>query len=445
VLPICGKNRPVESSSSSSAADVLVVGAGVIGSAAALALARAGHSVLVVDRARGVGHGSTAASAGIVRVHATDPQSATLAADATGIWEDWGSFVEAVPGEPLARFQRCGSVILDSGNGYVTTIAAALAEADLAYERWDLQTLAERLPAADLHRFGPPCGVEDPTFWAEPSDYLTGALYTAQSGFVADPALAATNLMDAAVRHGARLALGEQVGRLHVAHDRVHGVALADGRHVAAGAVLLAAGPHTDALLRTANATEDFNVGTRRIREELHHIPVPADLDVAHDGVHLVDGDLGINLRPESGNAFLVGGDGAAVDGETLVADPDAFDPAVTAPAWERNTLRLARRFPSIGVPGRRRGVVGLYDVTDDWLPIYDRTAISGLFVAMGTSGNQFKTAPVVGELLRQIIELELDGIDHTSVPLKSPLSGNTFQSAQFSRLRLPASGGSRG
>ena len=430
---------------SSSGVDVLVVGAGVIGSAAALALSKAGHSVLVVERGRAVGHGSTASSAGIIRIHAADAQSCRLAAEATGIWENWGSFVESTSAEPLARFQRCGSVILDTGYGYVGTVAAALEEAGQPFERWDAERLKERLPFADLRRFGPPRSVEDSGFWAEPSEYLAGALYTAESGYVADPALAAANLMDAACRHGARLMVGERVRSLRISGDRITGVLLADGRQLTAGAVLVAAGPHTDALLRTVAATEDFNVRTRRIREELHHIPVPPSIDVARDGVHLVDGDLGINLRPESGNAFLVGGDGVSVDGETRVPDPDVFDPQVSGPAWERNTLRLARRFPEVGVPGRRRGVVGLYDVTDDWLPIYDRTGIDGLFVAMGTSGNQFKTAPLVGELLRQIIELALDGVDHTTVPLTNPLTGTTYQSAQFSRLRVPATGGSRG
>ena len=46
------------------------------------------------------------------------------------------------------------------------------------------------------------------------------------------------------------------------------------------------------------------------------------------------------------------------------------------------------------------RGIVDLYDVSDDWLPIYDRSAIDCFYMACGTSGNQFKNAPVVGELM---------------------------------------------
>ena len=31
----------------------------------------------------------------------------------------------------------------------------------------------------------------------------------------------------------------------------------------------------------------------------------------------------------------------------------------------------------------------------EDWLPIYDRTYLDGLYVAIGTSGNQFKNAAI--------------------------------------------------
>ncbi len=58
----------------------------------------------------------------------------------------------------------------------------------------------------------------------------------------------------------------------------------------------------------------------------------------------------------------------------------------MSAANWERTTLRLARRIPDLGIPRARTGVVGLYDAAEDWLPIYDRTCVEGLFVAMATS-----------------------------------------------------------
>lgn len=421
-----------------SRADVLIVGAGVIGASAALALAKSGHDVLVVDRNSGVGDGSTGASAGIIRVHASDAQTAGLAEDALVLWNAWREFLDAGPLENLARFVRCGSLILDAGDGFTTKAAQAMTEAAVGFEEWTLEEMSGRFPYLDFHRFGPPRPISDDTFWREPTEYLAGALYTPQSGYVGDPTLAAVNLMDAARRAGARLRLSADVAHIDCEGDRAVGVTLADGTTLRAEAQLVVAGPNSDALLRGIGATADFRIGTRRIREELLHVAAPPGLNLALEGVHLVDGDLNINFRPEKADAFLGGSNGDLVDEQTLIDDPDSFNRLVTADVWERATLRLARRIPTLGVPRSRKGVVGLYDATEDWLPIYDRTCFEGLFVAMGTSGTQFKMAPIVGDLLRHILEAELNGRDHTAAPFASPVSTRTYSTAQFSRLRSP-------
>ena len=41
--------------------------------------------------------------------------------------------------------------------------------------------------------------------------------------------------------------------------------------------------------------------------------------------------------------------------------------------------LRLARRLPEFGVPPRPVGLAALYDASDDWVPIYDRSSLDGL------------------------------------------------------------------
>lgn len=99
---------------------------------------------------------------------------------------------------------------------------------------------------------------------------------------------------------------------------------------------------------------------------------------------------------------------------------------------------RAAQRFPSLAIPNRARGVVALYDVSDDWLPIYDRSDLPGYYMACGTSGNQFKTAPVVGKIMARLIAACEAGHDHDAAPLDMRLErlGVAISLGVFSRRR---------
>ncbi|WP_109471875.1 NAD(P)/FAD-dependent oxidoreductase [Ornithinimicrobium cavernae] len=424
-------------------AEVIVIGAGVIGVSTALALVRHGHDVLVIDRGSAVGHGSTSSSAGIIRLHADDPVSCSLAMEALPLWEGWRDFLRAPADEEIAEFVRCGTVILDHGNGSTDRYAEVLASCGAEAEHLDTAGLLELAPYLDVHRFGPPVDVADDAFWSEPDGLLRGALHTPASGYVGDPALAAKNMADAAARGGARFRMRSEV----IGCDRGPGtwtLHLADGTVLTAEVVVNAAGPHSSHINTLAAVRDDFTVTVRQLREELHHVPAPAAVDLRRHGVHVVDGDLGINFRPEGDGAFLVGSNGAECDPVTTVEDPDDFPTEVSVTSWDRQVLRLARRVRGLTVPHRPRGVVGLYDATEDWVPIYDTTAREGFVVAMGSSGNQFKTAPAVGDLMRQIVESALDGEEAPPV-LRGPTTGHEFPGAAFSRQRTAVAARSRG
>ena len=134
-------------------------------------------------------------------------------------------------------------------------------------------------------------------------------------------------------------------------------------------------------------------------------MPAPPDVDFEATGFHTSDGDTGIYFRPESGNNILVGSEDPECDPRVWVDDPDSYDRNVTEAQWEAQVFRLARRIPSLTIPHQRRGVVDLYDVSDDWIPIYDRSDLPGFYMAIGTSGNQFKNAPVVGHAMAALID----------------------------------------
>ena len=100
--------------------------------------------------------------------------------------------------------------------------------------------------------------------------------------------------------------------------------------------------------------------------------------------------------------------------------------------------LRVCQRIPNLGVPNQMRAVVDLYDVTDDWIPIYDHSDLPGFYLAIGTCGNQFKNAPIAGELMANIIEATQNGNDQDSTPVDFHLKyiNHTFSSGFYSRLR---------
>ncbi len=67
-------------------------------------------------------------------------------------------------------------------------------------------------------------------------------------------------------------------------------------------------------------------------------------------------------------------------------------------------TQRVARRTPTTQLPACARGILGVYDVTQDWIPIYDRTNRDRYYVAIETSRHGFKQASFAGELMAGLI-----------------------------------------
>jgi sarcosine oxidase subunit beta len=93
---------------------------------------------------------------------------------------------------------------------------------------------------------------------------------------------------------------------------------------------------------------------------------------------------------------------------------------------------------PEFGVPVRPTGLAALYDVADDWVPIYDGSSLPGWFMACATSGNQFKNAPLAGMFVRDLIDAAAEGRDHDHEPVQfvGPLTGRTIDLGAFSRRR---------
>jgi sarcosine oxidase, subunit beta len=420
-------------------ADVVVVGAGVLGSSTAYELARTGRDVVVVDTRAAPGLGSTSASSAIVRFNYSTEAGVALSWESLQCWLSWREHLDAQPGEALARFHRTGLVMLDVDIAPKEHVLALFDKVGVPYEVWDADTLAQRVPGLDPGRFWPPRRLEDDRFWDPPGGRL-GAFFTPDAGYVDDPQLAAVNLADAATRAGARFRFRSRVTAVLRAGDRVSGVELDGGDRVEAPVVVNVAGPWSSAFNRLAGIGDDFTVAVRPMRQEVHHVRAPADYVGADGGPGpvLADLDLGTYVRPAPGGALLVGGTEPECEPLQWLDDPDDADPHPTVPVFEAQVTRAARRLPALQVPGTPHGIAGVYDVASDWTPVFDRTSLAGFYVAMGSSGNQFKNAPMVGRLMAALVDAVEAGRDHDRDPVQVPCTrtGSTIDLGAFSRRR---------
>ena len=185
-----------------------------------------------------------------------------------------------------------------------------------------------------------------------------------------------------------------------------------------------------------AGLPEAGQLSTRALRQEVAYVPSVPGFDYEHAGVLLSDSDVGCYARPEVGNRMVVGSENPACDPVEWV-DPDE-GPGELSEQSLNQVLRLAQRMPELGIPGQLQGVTAMYDVTPDWIPIYDRSDLDGYYQAIGTSGNQFKNAPVAGAIMAELIERCESGWDHDRDPVRFRLEqiGRDLDLGFFSRRR---------
>ena len=418
--------------------DAIIIGAGIIGAATGLELARAGWRTLNVDMLPAAGYGSTSNSCAIIRVHYSTFDGAAFAYEGYHYWKAWRDYLQASTDDGLSRFHETGCLVMKTDkNGHLQTICANMDALGIGYEHWDHARIAERLPLFDMQRFGPPKAMDTDGFGEPVGGSVAGGVFFPTAGYINDPQLATQNLARAAEAAGGRFLYGRRVMEIpRDANGRVEGVVLDDGTRIAAPVVVNVAGPHSAKVNALVGAEIDMNIKTKALRQEVVHVPSPEAFDYEHQGIVVSDSDIGCYSRPETGNNILIGSEDPECDAREFV-DPDDFDRDFTE-QWTVQAYRMAQRVPTLGIPGRRRGVVDLYDVADDWIPIYDKSAVPGFYMAIGSSGNQFKNAPVAGAMMAKLIAECEQGRDHDADPLSFHMAytGRSIDVGFYSRRR---------
>lgn len=431
---------------------VVVIGAGVIGSSIALQLSRKGHQVTVIDRNSAAGMGSTSASSAVVRFNYSTFDAVVLSWESYFLWKEWKTLIDgANPNSQkhYAELMDRGYVMLDVPVLSNERTMRLFEQANIPYEIWDSTTLKARMPGIDAGRYWPNKPVKSDAFW-EPATEELGGIFSPVGGYVSDPLLAAQNLAEAARLSGATFKFRKavtaiskdssgRVSRVHISDfDNENKVVLDSGiEALDCDVVVNVAGPWSTLINRMVGAGSDFTVEIKPMRQEVHQISSPKDL---LPGPIMGDLDLGTYVRSGPGGITLVGGTEPECDPWHWV-EPEKVDQVNmtrTVEIFESQTYRFARRFPAAQIPSTPVGVVGVYDVSSDWTPVYDKTDVPGFYVAIGTSGNQFKNAPGVGFIMAHLIESVEAGSNHDIEPVhyKCEKSGHEINLGTFSRKR---------
>jgi glycine/D-amino acid oxidase-like deaminating enzyme len=198
--------------------DVIVIGGGIVGCAAALFLAEAGADVLVLE-ADGIASAASGRNAGSIQ-HPLDPARAELYEESVELHRRFG-----IIGEHPAGFLAVGG-------------EPAM---ELAFETASrFRGLRPEIARGKVVRELEP----------ELADGLTGCLLPG-TGYPAHPAAATRRLADAAREYGAQIGEGRRATP-EVVDGRCVGARVDDGILHPAGAVLVAAGPWSSALIDPA-------------------------------------------------------------------------------------------------------------------------------------------------------------------------------------------------
>jgi D-hydroxyproline dehydrogenase subunit beta len=334
---------------------VVVVGAGIVGTAIARALAREGVRVTVVDP-RPVGSGATAAGMGHIPVMDDSEAQFALCRYSQMLWD-----IEAEALPKAAEFDRCG------------TLWVAADEEEMAEVHRKKQFYDDR---------GLPAIVLDPAALAkeEPNlrPGLAGGLVVPRDSVIYPPT-AAQAFFDEAIRNGAEARIGSSV-------ESIEGraVNLTDGKRIEADAVVNAAG------WQAVRLTPGLEIRPRKghlvITDRYPGFIKHQILELGYlKSAHGSDMDsVAFNVQPRRTGQLLLGSS----------RQFDVADPKVDRPILERMVSRALEYMPLLARVSAIRVWTGFRAATPDSLPIIGpHPEIPGLYLATGHEGLGISTS----------------------------------------------------
>jgi sarcosine oxidase subunit beta len=366
-------------------AEVVIVGAGVMGASVAFHLTRLGvRDVLILEKSH-VAAGASGKTGALLRQHYSNIPELTLVHRSVQTFRNWN---EIVGGE-------CGY----DGTGLIATVYqtgpddpnVARMYANVAKQR-QVGIKAEVVTAAQLKELQPFDDVSD----------IVCAAYESESGAV-DAVATVRSLVAAARDRGARLREGVTVTAIRTAGGHVAGVETSDGP-VDAPIVVSCANTWSKPLLATA----DVDVPIEVMRVPVAILERPPAMAAGH--MAYVDTAAGMFCRIWKPGQTLAG---VATAEHHAYVDPETYNATVDAAYGAAAIAQIAKRMPPMRDACFVTGWAGLYDMSPDTHPILDRApGVDGLWLLAGFSGAGFKKAPAIGECMAQWITGQRPAVD---------------------------------
>jgi glycine/D-amino acid oxidase-like deaminating enzyme len=351
-------------------ADVVIIGGGIVGSSVAYHLTAAGcRNVLILEREKYQGKGSTGKSMGGVRAQFATPVNIRMSLYSIPFY---ASFEERM-GHP-SGYRAQGYLFL------------ATSPKHLEYLRTNQETQkqlglkgVQMLAGDDIRKQFPQLRGDD----------ILGGSFCPTDGFV-DPNDAMVGFTEKAKEQGATfwksctaIAVKKQDGSFAVSTTR---------EEISTRVIVDAAGPWAAEVARMAGA--DLPVSP------LRRMLVPTEPFGAfpHTAPMIIDMSNGFHFRPEA-RGFLL----AWNDPDEPPSQSTDFDPAFV----EKILVRAANRVPvfeSVEI-NPKRAWAGLYEMSPDHHAILGESdEVKGLFFANGFSGHGVMHAPSTGKILSDLI-----------------------------------------
>jgi glycine/D-amino acid oxidase-like deaminating enzyme len=374
----------------SSAADVVVIGAGVVGASCAFYAARAGLRVTVLDRGPVAG-GTTGAGEGNLLVSDKLPgPELDLTRLSIRLWQRIAAEVGGFEYEPK------GGVVVAASEAGLAGLRATSREQSTA----GVETV--RIRADALLDYEPHLA----------PDLVGGAFYPEDAQV--QPMLAAAHLLVAARSRGAQVRLGVAVTGFLRDRDRVVGVLTGEGP-VPAGAVINAAGTWGGGVAALAGV--ELPVLPRRgfilVTEPLPRV-VRHKVYAAEYVSDVFSGDAALHVSPvvegTQAGPVLIGSSRERV----------GFDRTMSVPVLRRLAEQAVRLFPVLADVAVIRAYRGFRPYSPDHLPIIgpDRRA-PGLYHACGHEGAGVGLAAATGHVLARLLVGERREVDVDLAPFR--------------------------